>query len=106
MFNCFMRRYLMSIVTQGVIDAIKKLKLDADTLSDAEKAELETVIGEQVDAKVAAATEELTAKVAGLEGDMKAISDALTDGNLSADQTTEAIGTIVGATPVNSQDTN
>lgn len=95
----------MSIVTQGVIDAIKKLKLDSDTLSDAEKAELEAAIGEQVDAKVAAATEELKTKVTGLEGDMKAIADALTDGNLSAEATTEAIGTIVGATPVNSQQT-
>lgn len=54
-----------------------------------------------VNAKVAEANAELTGKVSGLEADMQKIADALVDDTLTAEETTTAIGEVVGETPVN-----
>ena len=87
----------MAIITDAFVAALKKVKVDADNLSEQELAQLTEV----VNAKVAEANAELTGKVSGLEADMQKIADALVDDTLTAEETTTASGGVVGETPVN-----
>jgi hypothetical protein len=87
----------MQIITDAFVAALKKVKADADNLSEAELAQLTSV----VNAKVAEANAALTAEVGDLKADMQKIADALVDDTLTAEETTTAIGEVVGETPVN-----
>lgn len=105
MFN-FIKRFLMSAVTQPIIDAINKLKSDADTLSPAEIEQIQPIIAAQVEAAVAAATAELTEKVNNSAEILSAIEGALVDSGTTATETTEIIGAALGVTPVNAEPTD
>ena len=61
----------MAIITDAFVAALKKVKVDADNLSEQELAQLTEV----VNAKVAEANTELTGKVSGLEADMQKIAE-------------------------------
>ena len=65
----------MAIITDAFVAALKKVKADADNLSEAELAQLTSV----VNTKVTEANAALTAEVGDLKADMQKIADALTE---------------------------
>lgn len=102
----------MRVITESVVAAFKQVGIDANTLSEAELAQVDEHIAAKVDEAVnskladavAAATADDKQRIADLEADMKAISDAVTNGGLTAAETVNAIGEITGA-PVANADT-
>lgn len=81
----------MAIITDAFVAALKKVKADADNLSEAELAQLTSV----VNAKVTEANAALTAEVGDLKADMQKIADALVDPALPPAETAEAIAEVL-----------
>lgn len=94
--NFFIKENDMSVITDAVVEAIKKVKNDANVLSDAEIAQITPIIEQ----KVAEAKADLQAKVDSNEADLKKIADALVDPSLPAEETVSAIGEILDVEPV------
>jgi hypothetical protein len=81
----------MAIITDAFVAALKKVKVDADNLSEQELAQLT----EAVNSKVAEANAALTAEVGDLKADLQKIADALVDPTLPPVETAEAVAEVL-----------
>jgi hypothetical protein len=88
-------------IVQEKLDKINKIVKDADQISEKEFEQLKPLIAEEAAKQNAA----LQAQIDELKSDRDKIVDALTDDALTAEETTTAIGEVVGETPVNAPTT-
>lgn len=100
----------MGVITDAFVTALKKIKDDEGILSDAELTQLTTMVDIKAEEHVKTATAGLqaeidanTAKIDSNTADLQKINDVLVDSTLTADQTTAAIGEVLGVAPVNAE---
>lgn len=91
----------MGVITDAFVAALKKVKNDEGILTDAELAQLTTMVDIKAEEHVKTATADLQAKVDSNTADLKKINDALVDPTTTATETTAAIGEVLGVAPVN-----
>ena len=81
----------MEIQVDALVAALKKVKFNADNLSDQEKAQVATAVAEL--------TAPLTARVTAMETLLQAVNDAVIDPELTPVETVEAIATEMTNSP-------
>jgi hypothetical protein len=89
-------RFIMA-VSEKVLAKLRKIVGDADSISEKEFEQIKPLVAEEAVKQTAA----LQAQIDELKSDRDQIVGALTDGTLTAEGTTEAIGEVVEVTPVN-----
>ena len=89
-------RFIMA-VSEQVLARLRKIVGDADTISEKEFEQIKPLVAEEAAKQNAA----LQAQIDELKSDRDKIVGALTDDTLTAEETTTAIGEVVGESPVN-----